>query len=613
MSTKAAKPRKPMKPPREPVRERLPDTPDPIEIAMAAAASGKPLPDVARRVLEEQAELIHAQRADLRLRHVGGIVRAALWAILAMVALAFLVLLVTALFRAARADALIVESFRVPPALASQGLSGEVVATQVLDKIADFQERTETIRARSSYDNDWGDDLKIDVPQTGATVDQLWKLLRGWLGKETRISGEVIQTSAGLALTARVGSAPGQRFVSDSGDLDALVTQGAEHIFKRTQPYRYSSYLFDIPERRAQSFAIIQQLLSDPSPVERKWAFNAHSVDLREEGDFRGSLSAARRGLEIDPEMRALLNNAAVTHFILGHDQAALDLFHRAHKVKRLEEYDPDRLSSWRCGDHFEIGMLSADPSRIGEAISCPDGTSAGYQNQIPGFKAQAALLRHDWRSAAGFRQKPARSQTAESAARYTANVRLVAQMQRGPTPALAQALDSYRATGTRIQSVGSRAAYYRAIAPSLDWPLQAEALVMLGRTGEAAALIARTPLDCYNCVRVRGKIAQRQGDLPAAQRWFVEAARQGPRLAPAFVDWGKLLIRARRFESAEAKLARAAELSPNWADPLKYWGDALAAQGKRKEALARYDEALKLAPKWEELKRDRAKLIRQT
>jgi tetratricopeptide (TPR) repeat protein len=329
MAIKVAKPPKTPKPPRKPARERLPDTPDPIEIAMVAAASGKPLPDVARRVLEEQAELIHAQRAELRLRHVGEIVRAALWAILAMLALAIVIMLAAVLFRAARADALIVESFRVPPAMASQGLTGEVVATQLLDKIADFQERTNSIRARSSYDNDWGDDLKIDIPQTGATVHQLWKLLRGWLGRETRISGEVIQTTAGLALTARVGSAPGQRFVSESGDLDALVTQGAEHTFERTQPYRYSVYLFDTG-RESESVAAIEQLMSNKSPIERKWAFNAHVVELRYNGDFRGSIAAAQQGLAIDPDMRPLLANLAIVRSILGHDQKALDLYHQA-------------------------------------------------------------------------------------------------------------------------------------------------------------------------------------------------------------------------------------------------------------------------------------------
>ena len=127
----------------------------------------------------------------------------------------------------------------------------------------------------------------------------------------------------------------------------------------------------------------------------------------------------------------------------------------------------------------------------------------------------------------------------------------------------------------------------------------------MLGRHAQAQALIGRTPLDCYHCVRVRGLVARRDGDPAAAQRWF--AGRPGsPSLPAAFSDWGKLLLDARRYPSAEVKLREASRLAPNWADPLKSWGDLLAAQGKREEALAKYDAALKLAPKWVGLRKAR-------
>jgi tetratricopeptide (TPR) repeat protein len=105
----------------------------------------------------------------------------------------------------------------------------------------------------------------------------------------------------------------------------------------------------------------------------------------------------------------------------------------------------------------------------------------------------------------------------------------------------------------------------------------------------------------------VRGLVEEARGNAPAAQHWYAEAARQGPRLAPAFADWGRLLANARHYEGAEVKLARAVQLAPNWADPLKTWGDMLAAQGRSKEALAKYDAALKLAPAWAELRRARA------
>src|SRR5437868_3561162 len=110
---------------RKPSREDIPVTPNPIDIAMVAAVSGKPLPDIARRVLEEEARLIRAQCTELRLREVGERVRAALWAILALAALVIVGLIVTVVVKAARSDALVVESFRVPPAMASQGLTGE--------------------------------------------------------------------------------------------------------------------------------------------------------------------------------------------------------------------------------------------------------------------------------------------------------------------------------------------------------------------------------------------------------------------------------------------------------------------------------------------------------
>src|SRR3954451_13576109 len=104
------------RPPRQ--RSDLPNTPDAVDIAMHAAVSGKPLPDVARRLLEEQSELIHAQCAELHLRAMGQRVRAALWAILAIAACAILGLIGLLLVHAARADALIVQSFQVPPSLA---------------------------------------------------------------------------------------------------------------------------------------------------------------------------------------------------------------------------------------------------------------------------------------------------------------------------------------------------------------------------------------------------------------------------------------------------------------------------------------------------------------
>ena len=201
-------------------------------------------------------------------------------AVLAVGALAIVILLGALVYHAARSNSLIVESFRVPPAMESQGLSGEVVAKEVLDKVAEFDQSTQSARSPSSYDNNWGDDLKIDIPNTGATADQVWKLLRGWLGKETRISGEVMQTRDGLALTTRVGSMPRAKNVSKANDLNSLVSQGAVAIYEKTQQYRSAIYLLR-NGRVDEGRTLLQTLSTDASPRERKWAFVGLAWDAR--------------------------------------------------------------------------------------------------------------------------------------------------------------------------------------------------------------------------------------------------------------------------------------------------------------------------------------------
>jgi len=537
---------------------------------------------------------------------MGERVRAALWAVLAIAVLVIVGLIVALLIRAARSDSLVVESFRVPPAMASQGLTGEVVAKEVLDKVAEFQDTTQSARSAGSYDNNWGDDLKIDIPQTGATVDQLWKLLREWLGKETRISGEIIQTKDGLALTTRVGSKPGQRFVSKTNDLDALVSQGAEMIYKNTQAYRYAIYMFRT-DRPAEGRTVLQALASDPSPVERKWAFIGLGWDLNNSGRESEAAMMFKRALAIDPDMLNGLSNLAVAEQKLGHEQSAADVSSRYVRLPIGSEYDPKIVGGGQCYAKIPMGWWMRDPSLADEAANCLD--TASYAGSAANARVVAQILRHDWKPAAAYRQPENPTYAEVERAASDAETHLYAQMESGPSPALAKSLEDFRAAVAAQVADPKLGSSYRPAELIYYGPLEAQALVRLGRTSEAAALISNTPLDCYLCLRVRGFVAQAQGNAAAAQRWFLAAAQQGPRLAPAFVDWGKLLLQARHYESAEVKLSYAARLAPNWADPLKYWGDALTGEGKRDDAIAKYDAALKLAPKWGELRQARARL----
>ena len=590
--------------------ERLPETNDAVDIAMHAVVAGKPLPDVARRLLEDQSRFVRAQTSEIRTRQVGERVRAALWAVLAIAAAAIVGLVGLMLVHASRTDALVVQSFRVPPAMAAQGLSGEVVATQLLDKLAEMQEQSESTRAASSYANNWENDLKIDIPNTGATAEQVWKLLRGWLGKETRISGEVIETPGGLALTARVGSQPGRRFVSQAGDLDSLVKQGADLIYAKTQPYRHAVYLMDQPDKRAARFASLQRLTNHESAMERKWAYNGLSVSLRSEGDFRGAIAMAKKALTIDPDMIPALGNLGSAHNLLGHDQQMVDFYQRWSLLEVGKEYDSRIVAANDCQQKTESGLAMRDPVVLDRAADCLESTASSMSGQAPGARVEAATMRHDPGPALTFVQKAEGGLDPEAAAFATLLYRLDGEMERGRSATLTRLLDDYRIGRAKRNANPQSRAYSAATLATLSWPYEARILLALGRAQEAAELIERTPLDCYNCVRIRGRIAEALGDGRGAQLWYLAAAKLGPRLPAAFADWGRLLANAGRYESAEVKLREAARLAPNWADPLKTWGDILVAQGNHEQARSKYEAALKLAPNWAALQKARARVV---
>ena len=101
-------------------------------------------------------------------------------------------------WQASQADGVLLEPFTVPPALAADGVSGQVVAAQVLDELSRLRSETvETGRARD-YANDWGRDISVAIPATGVSLGDLQAALRLWLGHETRITGEGVVSSNAL-------------------------------------------------------------------------------------------------------------------------------------------------------------------------------------------------------------------------------------------------------------------------------------------------------------------------------------------------------------------------------------------------------------------------------
>jgi hypothetical protein len=288
--------------------------------AAIAAIASRQDPEVARKTAEflsRQSQLLETQNRHLeeehpaRLHYLRGQAREVdirrLGLRLRIGFQIFLVLLATVvgigalivIRDAIRDHGLVVEAFSVPPDLAKDGLTGEVVATRFLDKLQAMQIATTSERPADSYQYNWGSDIKVEIPETGFSLHEFSKLLRDRFGHSNHITGEVIRTPTGIAATARFGDATPATFTGRESDFDELLRKAAESVYRTSQPYRFAQFLSG-QGRTPEAFSVISDLATNGPQSERGWAYIEWGMlDLNENGDLESARSTACGGLPI--------------------------------------------------------------------------------------------------------------------------------------------------------------------------------------------------------------------------------------------------------------------------------------------------------------------------
>ena len=549
------------------------------------------------RMLGLQMEHLHEQRA-LNIKHFqwrlfGDRVKGALQA-LSLVAGAAIVLGIAALVWSAHEDrGLVIEAFSAPPDLAQKGLTGQVMATLVLDRIDDLDAKAQSERAANSYQDNWRGDIKVEIPTTGVSLGELDRLLRSTLGQETHISGNVFRSPAGLSVAVRAGVQPGVTATGSDADLDSLLGRAAEAIYATTQPYRYSKYL-EGQGRLPEALAVARALSLKGATSERAWAYAQISNLLEKQGDAAGGVVAAKRALALTPTLALGASNAEAGEQLQGHDEAALRdyrldlaLLERAGSDIAPEARASLPLIHTAAVDDL-LGDYAAAAAHFAEVAHKPE--FQGLVALTPAVRANVLAKAHDASDAPDI--------DAAFAAKFNQTndaiiPRYHALAEAGDwTGALAD-LDGVIAATQAFGALGDleRQRFLE--------PRRAFVLAHLGRQTEAEALIAAAPLDCYLCLRMRGKIAAAKSDWAGAARWFGEARRQGPSLPFADTDWGEMLLAKGDLAGAIAHLSAAHDISPHFADPLELWGETLLRQGDVDGALGRLREAEHYAPSW--------------
>ncbi len=325
-----------------PAEGTTPETSTPLDptAAALAAEAARSDPELAgsvsayfvkqSRLVEIQTEHLHEQRAVnlqlLKLRRFDERLRVALrlFVILAVTVVAIGALI---MIRDAISDhGLVVEAFSVPPDMVRDGLTGEVVATRFLDKLQAMQTATASDRPADSYQYNWGSDIKVEIPETGVSLGEFRNLLRNRFGHSNHISGEVIRTPTGIAVTARFADAPPATVTGQESEFDELAGKAAEAVYRTSQPYRFAQFLSG-QNRNAEAFRVIADLATNGPQSERGWAYIEWGMlDLNANGDLESARKHCLRGLAYSG---ALTNSAEIclvgAEVWSGHDEQELE------------------------------------------------------------------------------------------------------------------------------------------------------------------------------------------------------------------------------------------------------------------------------------------------
>jgi tetratricopeptide (TPR) repeat protein len=585
---------------------------------LGAASRGK-----ADTFLDEQIDVLRLQKAKLekedvaidheialnlshlRFRRLGDFSKFALETAAGLLVIAVLFALFAVAWEAANDHSLVIDAFTVPPDVAEKGVSGEVVASALLDRLASLQDETDSSRAPDTYASNWGSDIKVEIPNTGISVAEAYRGLVGWLGHQTHISGEVYHTAKGIALVARVRGHAGARFEGRDGDVDQLVSHAAESIYHETQPYRYAVYVSNVRGESARGEALMKELALNGSEADRPWAYSVWGEDVAADDNMPLALSLTRKAYELAPELPLMPYNIVQMDAIVAHDEDELAM---TRATERDLAGSGASMITARSAVTMTLQARETDEEELGDFA----GAVADDQRMLEGpdfegahmaafyIKSSNLVLDHDVSgSRRALDQGSDTDMEKQSAVGFgwtLANFVLPQYMvlaEEGNWKAARAHIEGLLQLPV-VRSIVSQASNRTQLYP---WLALAEAET--GELDKALALIGRSPLDCYLCLRLRGRIDRIKGNAPGAEIWFARAVAAAPSIPFAYSEWGAMLLAKGDYDGAIAKFESAHAKGPHFADPIEMWGEALMQKNRSDLALAKFEEADKYAPNW--------------
>ena len=347
-------------------------------------------PEVARDTsafLQEQTQLLKVQKDHLKdehalrlnrlsgqaregkLRRVGIRIRIGFQVFLALAATVIGIIAAVAIRDAVTSKRVVIEPFDAPPALATRGLSGKVIAGGLLDQLSRLQDATRSSSAARGLSGAWTGNIKLEVPETGVSLGEISRLLKERFGNDVHIDGDLVETpTGGLALTVRGNGVPARTFSSSATELEKLTVEAAEYVYSKSQPARWAAFLTN-SGRNEEAIAFCRTAIPSVDAPIRAELLNDWANALENTGgSAREALALYREAARLDPGLWRSYANIMNTFMLLGEEEEA---WHAGQDMRKAAGGRPGRspeqnyqnwdLLTWNLGPWLTSSEADAE------------------------------------------------------------------------------------------------------------------------------------------------------------------------------------------------------------------------------------------------------------
>ena len=276
-----------------------------------------------------------------------------------------------AVYKLATKPNFVIKDIQVPSDLSDRGYTGDVIAQQILDHIAEIDRIGGSKKEKAAIS---GFDLEssmpsIQLPVGGFNLNAVVAEVRQLLGvTETKVTGEIytavaadddkkIPAEYGVRLRL-AGKGPILKGTPPDAHVDNLVEEAAERIMHQFDPINLGYYFYRL-KRYDKAYETTVAALADPSAANDSWAYSMRGLIARDQGKFAESVANIKLAIQKDPKFWMGYVNLSESYRLMG------DLPQAEAAARKAIAIAPNEQET-----HTALALVMLDQGKRDEAIA---------------------------------------------------------------------------------------------------------------------------------------------------------------------------------------------------------------------------------------------------